>query len=485
MSLKDKTVSGLIWSFVEKFSSQLVTFIVGIVLARLLSPKEFGLVGMLTVFISISQIFIQSGFNQALIRKIDCSDADYSTVFYFNSGVSLILYFLLFLSAGDISNFYEEPVLRPMIRVLGLVLLINAITIVQKTMVVRKTDFKLLAKVSFVSSLGSGLIGIFLAVLGFGVWALVCKLLAQSAIQAIMHWTLSRWKPILIFSKKSFKEMFSFGGRLMTLGIIDTIYLNVYFIIIGRYYSAAQLGLYTRAEAFKDLPVKSLSGIITSVSYPLLSKIQDDKNYLKAAYRKLVKSTMLITTLLMLGLAAIAPDLTILVLGSEWYLAGEYLQISCFAGLFYPLISLNSGIMKVNGRSDLILNLGIIEKILAVPVILLAIYVGIKSMLIAMVGHQILSSLLISSYGGKGIDYSVKEQVKDVFPSFIIGLTVFGSLTLFSYLLEVALLYKVSMLVILWFIGCVVLLELTRLDNYLYLKNTFGLKWNQMKTKKA
>jgi teichuronic acid exporter len=485
MSLKDKTVSGLIWSFAEKFSSQLITFIVGIVLARLLSPEEFGLVGMLAIFISISQIFIQSGFNQALIRKKDCSDADYSTVFYFNAAVSLVLYLLLVLSAGFISDFYEEPVLKPMIRVLALALIINAFTIVQQTMVVKEIDFKVLTKVSLVSSVGSGIVGILLAVFGFGVWALVYKMLAQYLIRAIMLWALSKWKPLLVFSKQSFKVMFSFGGRLMVLGVIDTVYQNVYFLIIGKYYSAAQLGLYTRAEAFKDLPVKSLSGIVESVSYPVLSQIQDDVEYLRNAYRRLIKSTMLLTMLLMFGLSAIAPDLTVLMLGTEWYLAGEYLQVLCFAGIFYPINALNANILKVKGRSDIILNLGIVKKIVAIPVILLAIFTGIESMLLGMVAHQIIVFCLNSYWGGKEIGYPTQQQVKDLLPSLSVSLVLFALLTVGAIVLQLDLIYKVSILLISGGLLTLASLELTQLDNYLYVKNIILGKYKQFRTTKV
>ena len=280
-SLKQKTISGLIWSFIDSIAGQGISFIVGIILARLLSPKEFGLIGMLTIFIAISQSFIDSGFRQALIRKQDCTQTDYSTVFYFNIAVGVAFYILLFAFANSISNFFHEPVLKELIKVLGLALIINSFTMIQSTLLTKRIDFKLQAKISIIASLISGIISIYMAYTGLGVWSLVALTLIKYATNSILLWYWNKWKPALLFSKKSFKELFSFGSNLLVSGLIDTIYRNIYYVIIGKYFTAVELGYYTRAEQFQSLPSANLQGIIGRVSYPVLSTLQHDLPKLK------------------------------------------------------------------------------------------------------------------------------------------------------------------------------------------------------------
>ena len=469
-TLKQKTLSGLFWSFIDTFAKQAIAFVVGIILARLLSPQEFGLVGMLAVFIAISTVLTQSGFNQALIRKKNCTNVDYSTVFWFNLAVSFCLYLILYFTAGHIARFYNEPQLEPLVRVLGLGILINALTMVQKTRLTKRIDFKLLAKITLISTSFSGLVGIGFAIAGFGVWSLVYKTLAANLFMAILLWKWNKWTPILKFSKKAFREMFSFGSRLMTLGIIDTIYNNAYLVIIGKYYSAMQLGFYTKADQFKKMPSQTITALIQRVSYPVLSTIQDETERLKAAYRRLIKSTMLITFLLMIGLAVIARDFTVLILGEEWALTGEYLQILCFAGLFYPLDALNSNILKVVGRADFILNIGILRKFMAVPVILAAIFWGIKPMLYLMVLHKLAGFWIISHYGGKFINYATWAQVKDILPGLFIAVAMAVFVFFIGVLLNIDMLYVVFIQIIGGALFSLIILEMIKLQDYLYLK---------------
>ena len=276
MSLKQKTISGLLWSFIDNFANLGITFIVGIILARLLSPKEFGLIGMLTIFIAVSQSFINSGFSQALIRKKDPSQEDYSTVFYFNMIIGVVCFLVLFLCAGLISRFFKEPQLKPLVQVLGLSLIINAFTIIQQTILTKRIDFKLQAKISIISSVVSGVTGIGMAFAGYGVWSLVIRTITMYAMSSILLWSWNRWKPDLVFSIQSFKELFSFGSNLLISGLIDTIYRNVYYLVIGKYFSAQELGYYTRADQFSSLPSSNLTSVIQRVSYPVLSSIKED-----------------------------------------------------------------------------------------------------------------------------------------------------------------------------------------------------------------
>lgn len=422
MTLKQKTITGLKWSFIDNTLNTGIQFITGIVLARLLDPEEWGLIGMLTIFISVSQAFIDSGFSNALIRKENCTNTDYSTVFFFNISVGAILYFVLFFCAGPVSRFYEEPQLFLLVRILGIGLLISSLTIIQRTRLTREINFKLQAKVSIIASLSSGILSIFLAIYGFGVWSLVAKTISQSLVTLVLLWTLNRWKPLLVFSKTSFLGMFKFGYKLLLSGLIYTLNNNIFYLIIGKFFSANDLGYYSRADQFKNLPSSSITGIIQRVSYPVLSSIQDDQALLKNGYKKLVKSTMFITFILMTGMAAVAKPMIIVLIGDKWLPAVPFLQLLCFVGMLFPLHALNLNILQVKGRSDLFLKLEVIKAVLMIPVILIGIKAGIYSMISAMIVTSLLAYFLNSYYSGSLINYPSREQVLDILPSFFIAL---------------------------------------------------------------
>ena len=421
MSLKQKTLNALRWSFIDSFASQGISFIVGIVLARLLTPKEFGLIGMIIVFTAISESFIDSGFSIALIRKKDCRQEDYSTVFYFNFAVGVLLYLVLFISAGSISRFYNEPKLVDLIRVLSVNVIINSLGLTQRTILTKNINFKLQARISIIASVVSGVTGISMAYLGWGVWSLVWRTLCQSFIVVVLLWIWNKWKPLLVFSVKSFQEMFSFGSKLLAAGLIDTIYNNVYYVIIGKYFSAVDLGYYTRADDFKKIPTVSLTNIIGRVTYPVLSSIQDDNEKLKAGYKKIIKCTMLISFVLMIGMAAVAEPMIRTLIGAKWLPSVPYLQLLCFAGMLYPLHAMNLNMLQVKGRSDLSLKLEIIKKILVIPTIIIAAYFGIKVMIACMIVNSVVAYFINSYWSGKLINYPVKEQLIDISPSFAIA----------------------------------------------------------------
>lgn len=469
-SLKKRTVSGLIWSFADNFVNLGITFIVGIILARLLSPREFGLIGMLTIFIAISQSFINSGFSQALIRKKDPSIADYSTVFYFNLLIGIFCFLILFFCAGLISRFFNEPQLKLLLQVLGFSLIINAFTLIQQTILTRRIDFKLQTKISIISSVVSGVVGIGMAFAGYGVWSLAIKTLTMYAITSILLWLWNKWKPILVFSIKSFKELFSFGSNLLISGLIDTIYRNLFYFIIGKYYSAQELGYYTRADQFNMLPSSSMTTVIQRVSYPVLSSIKEDIPKLKEAYSKLIKSTMLICFVLMFGLAAIARPMILTLIGEKWEPCVIYLQMLCFVGMFYPLSALNLNMLEVEGRSDLFLRLEIIKKSLAIPIILIGILWGIKAMISGMIVNTLIAYYLNSYWSGRFIGYSFKEQIKDILPSFLLaaGMSVVVFVTgLFIPLPSLPLLLGQLVIGVLFIIG---ICETVNFKDYMYIK---------------
>jgi teichuronic acid exporter len=438
MSLKQKTISGLLWSFMDSFASQGVQFIAGIVLARILSPREFGLIGMLAIFIGISQSFIDSGFTSALIRKKDCSSEDYSTVFYFNIIVSIIFFVLLLLFSGAISSFFKEPQLKSLIQVLGTGLLFNSLASIQRTILTKELNFKLLMRISVIASIASGILAITMAYFGFGVWSLVALTLGRFAFTSFLLWIWSLWRPLWIFSKKSFYELFSYGSKILLSGLIDTIYRNVYYLVIGKFFSVIELGYYTRADQFQALPSQNLNGVISRVSYPVLSNIQNDKEQLKAAYKKLIKSTMLITFVLMMGLAAVAKPMVLTLIGEKWLPSVVYLQMLCFVGMFYPLHALNLNMLQVQGRSDLFLRLEIIKKALAIPTIIIGVIWGIKIMIAGMMVNTLIAYYLNSYWSGKLIDYSALQQVKDIFPSFLLAIIVNFLVYFSGYLVKLA-----------------------------------------------
>jgi len=469
-SLKQKTISGITWSFIDNFSNLGIQFIIGIILARLLSPKEFGLIGMITVFMVISQAFIDSGFSNSIIRKKDCTQIDYSTVFYFNLFIGVIFYFLLFFLAIPISIFYNEPELINIIRIVGVGLIISSITIIQSTVLVKKVDFKLQTKISLVSSALSGIIGISMAYSGFGVWSLVWKSITAAIFSSVLLWLWNRWRPTLRFNFNIFKEHFKFGYKLLLSGLINTLQQNIFYLIIGKYFSAVELGYYTRAQQFSSLPSSNITNIINRVSYPVLSELQNEPEKLKTGYKKLIKSTMFLSFVLMIGMAAVSKPLIITLIGVKWTSSIIYLQLLCFSAMLYPLHALNLNILNVRGRSDLFLKLEIIKQLLAIPIILIAIFLGVKAMLIGFIISSLLAYFLNSYWSGKLIGYSNKEQLADIFPSFILaflmGIIIFG----LGYFLIIKPVYLLFFQVIFGFIITILLSELFKIEGYLEIK---------------
>ena len=470
MSLKQKAISGLTWSFIDSIANQGISFIVSIILARLLTPKEFGLIGMLAIFIAVSQTFINSGFSQALIRKQDCTQADYSTVFYFNFAVGVFFYLLLFMFADAISRFFCEPELKLLIRVLGISLIINALTFIQSTILTKRIDFRLQAKISIIASLLSGAISISMAYTGWGVWSLVAKSVLGFFFGSLLLWGWNKWKPSFVFSFSSFWELFAFGGNLLASGLIDTVYRNIYYVVIGKFFTVAELGHYTRAEEFQSLPSANLNSIISRVSYPVLASIQNDRKRLKETCKKIIRSTMLVTFVLMLGLVAVARPMVLTLIGPQWEPCVIYLQMLCFAGMLYPLHAINLNMLNVRGRSDLFLRVEIIKKILAVPVIIIAVFFGIKAMILGKILLSLLAYYLNSYWSGRLVDYPWLEQVKDIFPSFLIaaamGVVVFIEGQLFRLSPLPMLLMQLATGAVLIFSIC----EILHFNDYLYIK---------------
>ncbi len=419
--LKEKAVTGIFWSLSDSLATQLTQFITGLILARILSPEEFGLVGMITVFIAISQSLSDGGFGDALIRKQNTTADDYSTAFYFNLIVSALVFGILYLTAPAVARFYSRPELVEIERVLGLTILINAFCIIQRTHITKQVDFRMLMKVNLTSSFISGVISIIMALTGFGVWSLVWRSIIRSVVQAIILWTTNKWRPIARFSRESFISLFSFGSKMLLSGLIDTIYNNVYLLIIGKFYSASQLGYYTRADQFSRLPSRNMMLTVQKVSFPVLSQVQDEPERLREGFRRIIVATMLVSFVLMLGMAAVAEPMIITLIGEKWYPAVEYLQWLCLAAMLFPLHALNVNMITVKGRSDIVLKLEVVKKLLAIPVIVIGIFLGIRPLLIGMVVLSFIYYFINAFYSGKLLNYRPLDQLSDIIPSFIVA----------------------------------------------------------------
>lgn len=433
-SLKSKTVNGLGWSVVDNVTRMGVSFFVSIVLARLLSPDEYGLIGILLIFINVSNALVDSGFSSALIRKQNATDTDYSTIFYINLLVSLALVLSLYVGAPLIADFFKREELTALTRVMSFLVLINALSLVQRTIMTKRVDFKTQTKVTFFSAILSGIIGIYMAYAGYGVWALVGQQISNQLCSTICFFIFNHWFPKLVFSRESFTEMWSFGWKLLISGLIDTTWKEVHQVVVGKCYSPATLGLYTRANQFSQLFSSNLTQIIQRVSYPVLSSIQDDKNRLREAYRRVVKTTMLPTFVLMLGMAAVARPLILCLIGEKWLGCVGFLQIICIYGALYPLHAINLNMLQVQGRSDLFLKLEIIKKCISVGPLLLGIFVDIYLMLLASFVVSCISYYLNAYYSGPFINYSIKQQIKDIIPSLGVALVMALPVYAMSYI---------------------------------------------------
>lgn len=431
-SLKNKTLKGLIWSSVENFSVQGVQFIVALIIARILDPKDYGLVGMLSIFIAVSQSLIDSGFTQALIRKQDRTDRDNSTVFYFNTLLSVFIYAILYIFAPLVADFYKEPELIKLMRVLCLGIVIGSFSIVPRAIFSATLNFKVLAKVSFTAALISGLAGLYMAMSGFGVWTLVYQSLLNTLVISVLVMICSKWYPKIVFSWISFKTMFAFGSKLMLSGLIDTTYNNLFMIVIGKKFSAASLGQYSRADQFVKLPSQNILGILNKVTYPVLCSIQDDSEKLESAYRRILKMSGYVVFPLMALLAGISHPLVAFLIGMKWSFAATLMVPLCFGMMWYPIHALNLSLLQVKGRSDLFLKLEIIKKIIGVTLMCISIPFGVLAMCYATIVSSIISLVVNTYYTGKLINIGFLVQIRDLLPSLLMSMTVFATTYIIS-----------------------------------------------------
>ena len=429
--LKKKTVKGLAWNTIQNFTNHGVEFLLMLFMARLLGPKEYGLIGLTTVFMAISSTFVNSGFSSALIRKKNCTNDDYSTVFIFNLLVSVVCYLILFIIAPYVGDFYNEPLLCPILRVLGLMLISQAFCAVQNTILTKNIDFKKKTKLTVSKNIISGLIGLICALSGFGVWALVIQSLTGSILLSIMLWSTTEWYPNMHFSKKSFKELFGYGSKLLISSLINTTYGQIYPIVIGKFFSAATLGNFSRARHWASLGSKNLTSILSNVTFPVLAKVQDDDKRLENIYRRMIRTSSFIIFPTMIGMSSVAHPLTLVAIGEKWEFSAYLLQIICFSMMWYPVHALNLSLLQVKGRSDLFLKLEIIKKLMGICILCISVPLGIVAMCYFNILSSIISLIINTYYTGKLINVGFLKQMRDLAPTLLLSMVMWGTV-LFS-----------------------------------------------------
>lgn len=423
MNLSSKTAIGFFWNFAEQLSKRGIGIVVTLLLARFLTPDDYGLMAIIGVFLAIAYNFMDLGFNQAIIRKHNATEDDFSTAFYANLAMGFCSYIMLFISAPLIAAFYEEPRLIILIRVIGIAILINPFQSIQTSILSRNLNFKAQLKAAVPAAFISGIIAVIMAYMGFGVWALISQTILSTLIITIFLWFISAWKPTLVFNQKSLSEMLGFSLKLFLSDLLDTIFRNIYLVVIAKLFTAAIAGRYFFATKITELIFNQLVNSIQKVTYPVLAILQEDDVRLKAGYKKVIQVTTFALFPILAIVASLAQPMFIVFLSDQWLPAVPYLQLMCIAGMVYPLQSINLNILKVKGRSDLFLYLQTLNKLIIVIILSMSLQFGIMGILTGQIISSLLSYLPISYYSGKIIDYPVKEQIFDFLPGLILSIT--------------------------------------------------------------
>ena len=420
-TLKEKTAKGLGWGFIESISGTGLTAIISIILANILAPEQFGLVGMVAIFVTLGNSLMDSGFSGALIRKGEVTDKDLSTVFYTNLALGAIIYAILYAVSPLIASFLGYEILTPLLRVLSLSVIIVSFTQVQKVNFIRKIDFNTQAIISLIAAITSGVTSIWMAFTGWGVWSLVAQQLSKQAMISVLLWVFSTWKPSLTFSVKSFKEMFNFGSKLLASSLISTIWNEIYSFVIGKMYNPVQVGYFVRADKFKSLVTQNIGQVVQKVGYPVMSTIQDDPTRQTRVYSKIIRLTMLLTCTLVMGLIGCAQSMIQVLIGEQWLPSVPYLRLLGLSGLFLPLILASVNVFNANGKSEVTLKLEVIKTLLATIPVTLGIIYDINMMLWGMIAVSALSYLVHAWYVSKEIPYPIIRQLADIAPFFILA----------------------------------------------------------------
>lgn len=424
MSLKAKATSGLFWTLLQQFGYQGINFVVQLLLARILLPEAFGVIALLQIFISVGNNLIDSGMASSLIRNKDVDESDYSTVFYLNIVVATVLYGIMFASSSYIAKFYNMPILTDVIRIYCISFVINAFSIIQVTILTKNMKFKTQMFVQLPSLLISGIVSVYLAFSGWGVWSIVVYNLLINLLMSIQYWLKSKWRPKLVFDMKKLKYHFNFGYKLTLASLLNSVFDNIYGIVIGKAFSPQILGYYNRAEMFQLFPSKNISSALEKVTYPMFAQIQDDTEKLKKYYRQIFNLVVFFLTPTMLLLSVVAEPLFRFVLTEKWLPMVPYFQILTFVGVLHPFQRYNVNILRVKGRSDLVLKLNIIRKVVLIITIVIGIRYGIYGVLISQCVYSVVCVFLNTMYSSAMINYSLKEQVKDVVGVYVLAMLI-------------------------------------------------------------
>ncbi len=416
--LRNKTIHATVWNLIEKVGVMGVGFIVNIILARLLSPTEFGIIGSIAIFTVIANTFLDSGFGASLIQKQNTTETDYSTIFFFNLGIGVVLYGILFAIAPWVADYFREPSLKVLLRFVGLLLIVNSFGLIQSTLLTKQLDFKIQSKTMLISTFLSSSIALTMAFLGFGVWSLAVQLVSVMVFKTALLWYFSSWRPKRVFSFHSIRTLFGFGSKLLFSSLLENIYQSAFSWIINRQFSIQSLGFYTQGKKLQEIPVTILSNVIGGVTYPALATIQNDDLKLKFTYKKILQLQVFVNFPIMLGLMVMAKPIVAILLTAKWLPAVPFVQLLALAGMLYTLQTTNLNILKVKGRSDLYLRLEIIKKIIGVAFIVVGLYWGIYGLVVSLVATAYVSYFINSYYSGNLINYPVREQLVDLAPYF-------------------------------------------------------------------
>lgn len=469
--ISNKSVfSNLIWRFLERSGAQIVTFMVSIVLARILDPKVYGTVALVTIVITLLQVFVDSGLGNSLIQKKNADDTDFSTVFYFNVAMCSTLYLVLFLCAPLIANFYEEPTLTPVIRVLGITLIISGLKNVQQAYVSKNMLFKRFFFATLGGTIGSAVLGIIMALYGFGVWALVGQHLFNLIVDTIILWVTVKWRPKLIFSFRRLKGLFSFGWKLLVSSLIDTTYKELRQLIIGKKYSGEDLAYYNKGQHMPNLIIVNVNSSINSVLLPTMSKEQSNKEVVKAMTRRAIKTSSFILWPFMVGLGVCAEPIVRLLFTAKWLPCVPFLRIFCFTFAFYPIHTANLNAIKAMGRSDLFLKLEITKKIIGIALLLSTMWINVMAMAYSLLVSTLIASFINAFPNSKLLRYNYFEQIKDILPaillSAVMGIAVFA-INFIGLTDVLTLLIQVPLGVIIYIVGA----KLFKMESFEYVLN--------------
>lgn len=467
---KQKVLSNMIWRFLERTGAQVVALIVSIVLARILSPEDYGTIALLLVFIHILNVFVDSGLGTALVQKKDADNIDFSTVFYTNICFCIILYSIMFLFAPVLASFYNNQELTSLIRVLSITILISGVKNIQQSYVSKTLQFRKFFFATLVGTISAAIVGIWMAYNGFGVWALVAQQLTNLAIDTILLWVTVRWRPNLVFSFGRLKGLFSYGWKLLVSAILDTVYTNLRQLIIGKKYSPEDLAFYTKGDLFPKAIVGNLNNAIDSVLLPTMSAEQDNQERIKTMTRRAIKTSTYCIAPLMMGMSACAPAIIHLLLTDKWMPCMPYMIIFCITYMFYPIHTANLNAIKAVGRSDLFLKLEIIKKLVGLSVTLITMWFGVKVMAYSLLFTSVTSQIINSWPNKKLLQYGYLEQLKDIMPGILIA-TCMGCIVALVNLVSISYILKLLIQIPLGIIIYIVLSKFLKVDSYEYILN--------------